>query len=128
MKKNILFLTLTLLATTGCTKTWSGIKQDTYNAVSNTKEVIHDATAPDPIIEDVPEVKPLPNLDTLGTAKERAIKSQSTTIKKTVSNLSKADVEQVKSLSNLNSDNNIEKEVVKAQVVVKQSPAIEPVI
>jgi len=47
MKKTLLFLTLTTLMTTGCSKTWSGIKQDTHEVVENTREAIHEATAPD---------------------------------------------------------------------------------
>ena len=73
MKKNILFLTLALLVVTSCSKTWSGIQQDTREVVENTKEVIHEATAPDPIIEDVPDVKPLPKVTPVETVKQEAI-------------------------------------------------------
>lgn len=92
MKKTILFLTLVLLTTNGCTKTWSGIKQDTRNAVENTKGVIHEATAPDSIIPDVPQadpkIKPLPNInpvDTLETVQntETLKVPTSTVVKKT---------------------------------------------
>jgi len=47
MKKTLLLLTLTALMTTGCSKTWSGIKQDTHEVYENTKETIHEVTAPD---------------------------------------------------------------------------------
>jgi len=47
MKKRLLFLTLVTLITTGCSKTWSGIKQDAHAVVENTREAIHEATAPD---------------------------------------------------------------------------------
>ena len=60
MKKNILYVTLTLLILTSCSKTWSGIEQDTSAMVENTKEVIHEATAPDPIIQDATPAKALP--------------------------------------------------------------------
>jgi uncharacterized protein YcfL len=47
MKKTLLFVTLATLMLSACSKTWSGIKQDSYAIVVNTKEVIHNATAPD---------------------------------------------------------------------------------
>jgi len=74
MKKNILLLTLILLVTTSCSKTWSGVKQDTREAVENTKEAIHEATAPETMIHDVPQEKPLPNLNSVETVKEEVIK------------------------------------------------------
>jgi uncharacterized protein YcfL len=46
MKKTLLFLTFAALMTSGCSKTWSGIKQDTHELFVDTKEVIHEATAP----------------------------------------------------------------------------------
>ncbi|HIQ26923.1 MAG TPA: entericidin EcnAB [Sulfurovum sp.] len=45
MKKVLLFLAITLLMTTGCSRTWSGVKQDTNEVYQDTKEVIHEATA-----------------------------------------------------------------------------------
>lgn len=54
MKKNILIATFALFMTTSCSKTWSGITQDTRDMFENTKEVIHEVTAPDPVIQDVP--------------------------------------------------------------------------
>jgi len=54
MKKTLLLLTLLAFASTGCSKTWSGIKQDSSELFSDTIEVIHEATAPDVI----PEAKP----------------------------------------------------------------------
>ena len=47
MKKTLLFVTVAALMTSGCSKTWSGIKQDSHEIMVNTKEVIHNATAPD---------------------------------------------------------------------------------
>ena len=46
MKKTLLFLTVAALMTSGCSKTWSGIKQDSTELFVDTKEVIHEATAP----------------------------------------------------------------------------------
>ena len=46
MKKTLLFLTVATLMTSGCSKTWSGIKQDSNELFVDTKEVIHEATAP----------------------------------------------------------------------------------
>lgn len=46
MKKLLLFLTVVALLSTGCSRTWSGIKQDTSEVILDTKEVIHEATAP----------------------------------------------------------------------------------
>ncbi|HIP62365.1 MAG TPA: entericidin EcnAB [Sulfurovum sp.] len=46
VKKTLLFLVLVGLAISGCTRTWYGIKADTSDAITGTKEVIHDATAP----------------------------------------------------------------------------------
>jgi len=48
MKNIILILALALLSS-GCSKTWTGIKQDTHEMLSNTKEVVHEATAPDTV-------------------------------------------------------------------------------
>ena len=45
--KKVLLLVLGLsyvLLITGCSKTWSGIKQDTSELLLGTKEMIHDAT------------------------------------------------------------------------------------
>jgi predicted small secreted protein len=47
--KKILLISLALayvFMTTGCSRTWSGIKQDTSELVLGTQEVIHEATAP----------------------------------------------------------------------------------
>lgn len=63
MKKTILFLTVSILAMTGCSKTWSGIKQDTHEVIDDTREVIHEATAPD-IVPTNQNLKPLPIMDT----------------------------------------------------------------
>lgn len=60
MKKNILFVAFTLFMITSCSKTWSGITQDTRDVFESTKEVIHEATSPDPIIQDVPADKVAP--------------------------------------------------------------------
>ena len=46
MKKTLLFLTVTALVSSGCSKTWSGVKQDSSELFIDTKEVIHEATAP----------------------------------------------------------------------------------
>ena len=46
MKKTTLLLAVTIMSMTGCSKTWSGIKQDTSEAFENTKSVIHEATSP----------------------------------------------------------------------------------
>ena len=46
MKKTLLFLTVATLMTSGCSKTWSGIKQDSNELFVDTKEAIHEATAP----------------------------------------------------------------------------------
>ena len=48
MRKTLLFLSITLLigmSMTGCSKTWSGVKQDSNKAWKGTKKVVHDATA-----------------------------------------------------------------------------------
>jgi len=48
MRKNLLFLFVTLFVginITGCSKTWSGVKQDSNTAWKGTKKVVHDATA-----------------------------------------------------------------------------------
>lgn len=48
MNKTLLFLAaVSLLATTGCSKTWSGVKQDSSALWNDTKEVVHEATAPE---------------------------------------------------------------------------------
>ena len=46
MKKALLFLGIVALMTAGCSRTWSGIKQDTGEVIDDTREVIHEATAP----------------------------------------------------------------------------------
>ena len=46
MKKITLLLTLAILSMTGCSKTWSGIKQDTHEIIVNTRDAIHEATSP----------------------------------------------------------------------------------
>ena len=45
MKKTLLLLATAILIFTGCSKTWSGVKQDTNKAYKNSKEAIHEATA-----------------------------------------------------------------------------------
>jgi len=62
MKKTLLFLTLTALMTAGCSKTWSGIKQDTHEVFENTREAIHEATAPEEsvVTPSTSDVTPLP--------------------------------------------------------------------
>lgn len=48
MKQALLFLIITLFISmnmTGCSKTWSGVKQDSNKAWNGTKKVVHDATA-----------------------------------------------------------------------------------
>ena len=45
MKSRLLFLAVIMLISTGCSKTWSGVKQDTNEVYEDTKEVIHEATA-----------------------------------------------------------------------------------
>ena len=47
MKKILLFLAIAALMTAGCSRTWSGVKQDTNEVIQDTKEVIHEATAPE---------------------------------------------------------------------------------
>jgi predicted small secreted protein len=47
--KKILLISLALgyvFMTAGCSRTWSGIKQDTSEFILGTQEVIHEATAP----------------------------------------------------------------------------------
>lgn len=46
MKKTFLLLALAGLMASGCSKTWSGIKQDSHEIFVDTKEAIHEATAP----------------------------------------------------------------------------------
>ena len=53
MKKTLLFLILVGLAISGCTRTWYGIKADTSDAIAGTKEIIHDATAPNATQEQI---------------------------------------------------------------------------
>jgi len=48
MKKIYIFVVLIFFMLglmTGCSKTWSGVKQDTNKAWKGTKRVVHDATA-----------------------------------------------------------------------------------
>ena len=45
MKKILILLAVTTLMMTGCSKTWSGVKQDSNEVYQDTKEVIHEATA-----------------------------------------------------------------------------------
>ena len=63
MKKTLFFLTLIALMTAGCSKTWSGIKQDTHEVIDDTREVIHEATAPEPTA--IPSVTPTQNVKPL---------------------------------------------------------------
>ena len=71
MKKTLLFLTLTLLMTSGCSKTWSGIKQDSTEVYQDTKGAIHTATAPsyapqqDNTLQELPQVKQPEVIETL---------------------------------------------------------------
>lgn len=44
--KNIILCSILALGISGCSKTWSGIKQDSSELFTDTKEVIHNATAP----------------------------------------------------------------------------------
>ena len=44
--KNILLFGILVLGVSACSKTWSGIKQDSRELFVDTKEVIHNATAP----------------------------------------------------------------------------------
>lgn len=44
MKKYITFIAITLFFS-GCTKTWSGVKQDSNKVWKDTKKVVHNATA-----------------------------------------------------------------------------------
>jgi len=46
MKKTLLFLAVAGLMVSGCSKTWSGIKQDSSELLDDTRDVIHEATAP----------------------------------------------------------------------------------
>jgi len=45
MKKVLILLAFVSLMTAGCSKTWSGIKQDSSEVYQDTKGVIHEATA-----------------------------------------------------------------------------------
>ena len=45
MKKILLLLAIMALIVSGCSKTWSGLKQDTQEVYHDTKEVIHEATS-----------------------------------------------------------------------------------
>jgi len=48
MKKFLLFLAFTLfigMSMNGCTKTWSGVKQDSSKAWDTSKKAVHKATA-----------------------------------------------------------------------------------
>ena len=47
MKKTLLLVTVAALMTSGCSKTWSGFKQDSREFATDTKQVIHNATAPE---------------------------------------------------------------------------------
>jgi len=57
MKKTFLFLTVLVLMTSGCSKTWSGIKQDSHELLIDTKEVIHEATAPSDFVRRIPTLQ-----------------------------------------------------------------------
>ena len=68
MKKILLFLTLTLFMTSGCSKTWSGIKQDSREVYQDTKGAIHTATAPSYASqhdEALPKIKQPEEIETL---------------------------------------------------------------
>ena len=45
MKKLLMLLGLATLIFSGCSKTWSGIKQDSSEVYQDTKGAIHEATA-----------------------------------------------------------------------------------
>ncbi len=48
MKKFLVFLMVTLfigMSMNGCTKTWSGVKQDSSEAWDTSKKAVHKATA-----------------------------------------------------------------------------------
>lgn len=47
MKKTVVIAILSSLFMGGCSKTWDGMKQDSYNMYEGTKEAIHEATASD---------------------------------------------------------------------------------
>lgn len=47
MKKTLLFVALAAFMASGCSKTWSGFKQDSREFATDTKQVIHNATAPE---------------------------------------------------------------------------------
>ena len=57
MKKIALFSVMFVLLTTGCSKTWSGLKQDSSELLLGTKEVIHEATSPTTIQDNTPVVQ-----------------------------------------------------------------------
>jgi len=76
MKKTLLFLTVAALMVSGCSKTWSGIKQDSYAAMVNTKELIHEATTPDEYITSPGRiVNPInnPSVQVVDSAKMNAV-------------------------------------------------------
>jgi len=60
MKTTTLLLALTILSMTGCSKTWSGIKQDTNEVVDSTRNAIHEATAPGHVSPET--IVPLPTV------------------------------------------------------------------
>jgi len=66
MKRTTLLLALTILSMTGCSKTWSGIKQDTNELINSTRNAIHEATAPTHTPTITPPttetIAPLPNV------------------------------------------------------------------
>ena len=48
MKKSLWFLVVTLfvvMSLNGCSKTWSGVKEDTGKAWDSSKKAVHEATA-----------------------------------------------------------------------------------
>jgi len=51
MIKVLLFTIFATLMIAGCSKTWSGMKQDTAEIFNNSREAIHEATAPDTVHE-----------------------------------------------------------------------------
>lgn len=55
-----LLLALTIFSMTGCSKTWSGMKQDTNEVIDSTRDAIHEATAP----EHTPTITP-PTAETI---------------------------------------------------------------
>jgi len=60
MKTTTLLLAFIILSMTGCSKTWSGMKQDTNEALDSTRDAIHEATAPGHVSTET--IAPLPTV------------------------------------------------------------------